>query len=678
MDTEPDTPPPSPLETPVIKRSVSDSPDSITSPVTKSERVAEEIVTTERAYVQSLVDVVKGYKEPILVYIRSCGLPVAEDDVSALFGNIDDLLKLNSDLLEELEKCPYNPTTIAEAFVTRASDFSVYSAYCTNYPRAVAILTLWQHTPQITENSPKVTQFLKLCQKRLHHALPLGAFLIKPVQRILKYHLLFRELAKCCEKENNRPNSVVQLALDSMSAIADHINTMKQRHEAAVYIQEIQSQLTGWEDDDLSSFGDLLLEESFKVKGAKTERRVFLFRRLLLLVKKKGEHLQYKGSIPIETVTVGDVIKGSGHSFVVTKLSNQDISYELEARTEGIKSNWTGTIKRLMLDAHSPPIQKPYTETTLPSGDRDANGDILNQNRETPPPEESPLRRGSQLSRRNAMRGERKTVKGARHDQVSSISIQMGSHIEENASSPSDETSEVTAVISVKTRQSSSSSRDSTPKRTKLMINKRGEDIEYNPDEQSRQDEDFEVDPYEIESEEEHRESPVLLSDESGHEDENMESVVEEEVSDIQLKLGSEVEMQSGDDKEEERSAQHVDKQPEETEMHESVEQPSEPQDDAFKSSSLEAMVETEMSKVEDKQFPEEIEVLDETETVNQTEASNESELTTHHIEASQDVEDPLKEAEIVESVEKSIKQQNGRLLSSLCSFDCLVVLVIS
>jgi hypothetical protein len=117
---------------------------------------------------------------------------VAEDDVSALFGNIDDLLKLNSDLLEELEKCPYNPTTIAEAFVTRASDFSVYSAYCTNYPRAVAILTLWQHTPQITENSPKVTQFLKLCQKRLHHALPLGAFLIKPVQRILKYHLLFR------------------------------------------------------------------------------------------------------------------------------------------------------------------------------------------------------------------------------------------------------------------------------------------------------------------------------------------------------------------------------------------------------------------------------------------------------------------------------------------------------
>ena len=102
--------------------------------------------------------------------------------MSALFGNIEDLLTLNSVLLSELETCQNNPTRIAEAFVTRvsfgerralavyvsgclvfqASDFSVYSAYCTNYPRAVAILTLWQHTPQITENSPKVTQFLKV------------------------------------------------------------------------------------------------------------------------------------------------------------------------------------------------------------------------------------------------------------------------------------------------------------------------------------------------------------------------------------------------------------------------------------------------------------------------------------------------------------------------------------
>ena len=52
------------------------------------------------------------------MYIPSCGLPVAEDDVSALFGNVDheDLLTLNSDLLSELETCQKR---IAEAFLTQ-------------------------------------------------------------------------------------------------------------------------------------------------------------------------------------------------------------------------------------------------------------------------------------------------------------------------------------------------------------------------------------------------------------------------------------------------------------------------------------------------------------------------------------------------------------------------------
>ena len=43
---------------------VPSSPDEIASPVTKSERMAEEIVTSERAYVQSLVDIAK-VSEPI-------------------------------------------------------------------------------------------------------------------------------------------------------------------------------------------------------------------------------------------------------------------------------------------------------------------------------------------------------------------------------------------------------------------------------------------------------------------------------------------------------------------------------------------------------------------------------------------------------------------------------------
>ena len=40
-------------------------------------------------------------------------------------------------------------------------------------------------------------------------------------------------------------------ALDTMTALAAHINDMKRRHEHAVRVQEIQSLLYGWEVSQL-------------------------------------------------------------------------------------------------------------------------------------------------------------------------------------------------------------------------------------------------------------------------------------------------------------------------------------------------------------------------------------------------------------------------------------------
>lgn len=45
-----------------------------------------------------------------------------------------------------------------------------------------------------------------------------------------------------------------------MTAMARHINDMKQRHEHAVRTQEIQSMLYGWDGADLTTLGDLILE----------------------------------------------------------------------------------------------------------------------------------------------------------------------------------------------------------------------------------------------------------------------------------------------------------------------------------------------------------------------------------------------------------------------------------
>lgn len=48
--------------------------------------------------------------------------------------------------------------------------------------------------------------------------------------------------------------------MDHMTSMAHHINEMKRKHEHAVRVQEIQSQLEDYDGEDLTRLGELVLE----------------------------------------------------------------------------------------------------------------------------------------------------------------------------------------------------------------------------------------------------------------------------------------------------------------------------------------------------------------------------------------------------------------------------------
>lgn len=64
-------------------------------------------------------------------------------------------------------------------------------------------------------------------------------------------------------------------------------------------LQEIQSLLINWKGPDLTTYGELVLEGSFHVLRAKNTRTLFLFERMLLITKKRGEHYVYKIHISV-------------------------------------------------------------------------------------------------------------------------------------------------------------------------------------------------------------------------------------------------------------------------------------------------------------------------------------------------------------------------------------------
>ncbi|XP_054455178.1 serine/arginine repetitive matrix protein 2 [Anoplopoma fimbria] len=303
------------------------------------ERVVLEIVETEQAYVRDLKSIVEDY----LGCIIDCGsLPLKPEQVSSLFCNIEDIYEFNSDLLEDLERSSH-AAAIAECFVERSEAFDIYTLYCMNYPNSVAVL-------RDCMKNKSLVRFFQERQTTLNHSLPLEAYLLKPVQRILKYHLLLQELSKHFDK--SEPGyEVIEDALITMTAVAWYINDMKRKQEQAVRLQVIESLLVNWSGPDLGVFGELVLEGSFKVHRVKKERAFFLFDTMLLIAKKRLEQFVYSTHIFCCNLLLVETLKDS----LCFKVSDQTIpkqQHVVQTKNQEEKRLWVHYLKRLIVENH--------------------------------------------------------------------------------------------------------------------------------------------------------------------------------------------------------------------------------------------------------------------------------------------------------------------------------------
>uniref|UniRef100_A0A3Q2PCQ4 Pleckstrin homology and RhoGEF domain containing G3 n=1 Tax=Fundulus heteroclitus TaxID=8078 RepID=A0A3Q2PCQ4_FUNHE len=307
--------------------------------LTYLDRVIMEIIETEKMYVRDLRMIIEHYLSHI---IEDSELSENHDLVAALFGNIEDIYGLNSELLQDLEMCDNDPVAIASCFVQKREDFDIYTQYCNNYPNSVAALTECMRDKSLAK-------FFRDRQASLKRTLPLGSYLLKPVQRILKYHLLLQEIAKHFDPEDEEGYEVVEDAIYTMTGVAWYINDMKRKHEHAVRLQEVQSLLLNWKGMDLTTYGELILEGTFKVPRARHDRTLFLFDRMLLMTKRRGEHYVYKTHIPSSALMLFDGAKDS-LSFKVSHFQQIKQPHTLQAKSLEEKKLWAHHIKRIMLE----------------------------------------------------------------------------------------------------------------------------------------------------------------------------------------------------------------------------------------------------------------------------------------------------------------------------------------
>ncbi|VDD96208.1 unnamed protein product [Enterobius vermicularis] len=225
----------------------------------KRQYVLMELVETERDYVRDLSSVVDGY----MANLESMDLPedlVGKDKI--IFANIAQILEFHkTTFLSEIEKCLNNYEAAGEAFVKYERRLhNIYVKYCQNKPKSDYLV-----------GQEDFEQFFAETKQKLGHKVALSDLLIKPVQRIMKYQLLLKDIMKYTERAGDRMD-VLKRALQVMHVVPKACDDMMQVGR----LQNFDGNLTA--QGKLIFQGTLAISDNAPSQPFKgKDRRIFLF-----------------------------------------------------------------------------------------------------------------------------------------------------------------------------------------------------------------------------------------------------------------------------------------------------------------------------------------------------------------------------------------------------------------
>lgn len=202
--------------------------------------IVSELFYTEEVFVTDLETLVEVFMKPLLEaeYVSHC-------DITGIFANLEEVFTSSRKLFEVLGSSievalpadgrPFVLPNIGNIFAEYC-DCEAFSRYAKNQELASKTIV------RLEETNPAFRAFLELARANpVCKKLPLSGFLIKPIQRICKYPLLFGEMMKCMadgdpEKEPlATATKRIRLMLDSIN---EHISALQK-------IETLKSEITG-------------------------------------------------------------------------------------------------------------------------------------------------------------------------------------------------------------------------------------------------------------------------------------------------------------------------------------------------------------------------------------------------------------------------------------------------
>ncbi|KAI8348859.1 Dbl homology domain-containing protein [Blakeslea trispora] len=178
--------------------------------------VIQEWLMTEKAYLADLELTQEIYMNPNIF---------SKTEIRQIFLNLPEIMVLCREWISAMEKPSVLIGALCNTMMERIEQ--TYTEFCTKHQDGL------QRLHEMTSTQPLLHRFLVQCNKQLvgrTGCWDLESLLIKPVQRILKYPLLIKELIQSTSKQHEDFDQLT-MALYNMKQVANRINETKRRKD---------------------------------------------------------------------------------------------------------------------------------------------------------------------------------------------------------------------------------------------------------------------------------------------------------------------------------------------------------------------------------------------------------------------------------------------------------------
>lgn len=247
-------------------------------------KLLREVVESEATYLSACAAALQHFLPAMQAATNQNPPPLHLKDVQAIFGSLDLIYALNSEILvkmqNRLKEWPKSQK-FGDILSEAAPRLQIYTDYVNNFDVASEVYKRLYANKAFQD-------LMKTCMEKAKSRLDLPSLLIQPVQRLPRYQLLLKELIKLSDETHvDRKN--LQEAVQKITAVNVEINKRKKEMDNAARINSIKREISGL-DADLQVPNRLFIRSgavgfsSSRVKGT-SHAQVYLFNDVVIVAK---------------------------------------------------------------------------------------------------------------------------------------------------------------------------------------------------------------------------------------------------------------------------------------------------------------------------------------------------------------------------------------------------------